>query len=177
MVILTGTTCWAMVVYLAFQFLGVFMYLTPKKLKFLLNVYPPYLGAGVKIAELADDWRYTKVAMKLRWYNRNAVGTHFGGSLYSMVDPQIMLMLMNILGKDYFVWDKSASIEYVAPAKNTVFAEIRLTDQFISDIKENTQSGEKYLPNFDIDIKDERGKLIARVCKVLYIKKKPVKNE
>ncbi|TQV74742.1 DUF4442 domain-containing protein [Aliikangiella marina] len=153
------------------------MYLTPKKLKFLLNVYPPYLGAGVKIVELADDWRYVKVAMKLRWYNRNAVGTHFGGSLYSMVDPQIMLMLMNILGKNYYVWDKSATVDYIAPAKTTVYAEISITDLIISDIKEKTQRGEKYLPEFTIEIKDGAGNLIARVTKVLYIKKKPEKNE
>ncbi len=84
---------------------------TPRRLKFALNVYPPYLGAGVSITKVDRDWRELKVSMKLRWYNRNAVGSHFGGSLYSMVDPHLMLLLMKLLGEDYVVWDKAASID------------------------------------------------------------------
>ena len=68
-----------------------------KTLKRLLNLYPPYLGAGVKITYSSDDWKEMHVSMSLRWYNKNAVNTHFGGSLYSMVDPHIMLMLMPLL--------------------------------------------------------------------------------
>ena len=63
-------------------------------LKRLLNIYGPYLGAGVRVTHVANDFREIRVSMKLRWYNRNVVGTHFGGSLYSMVDPHLMLMLM-----------------------------------------------------------------------------------
>ena len=149
------------------------MYLTPRKFKFLLNLYPPYIGAGVKIINISSDWRRVKVGMKLRWFNRNAVGSHFGGSLYSMVDPQLMLMLMQILGKDYFVWDKSASIEYIQPAKSQVTAEIIITQSDIDSIENKTLSGDKYLPEFDIEVKDGQQNLIAKVRKVLYIRKKP----
>ena len=71
------------------------MKFTPKRLKRMLNLYPPYLGAGVRITYLSEDWQELHVSMSLHWYNRNAVGTHFGGSLYSMVDPNLMLMLMH----------------------------------------------------------------------------------
>ena len=148
------------------------MYLSPKKFKFLMNWYPPYIGAGVKIRHVGVDWLHVRVAMRLRWFNRNAVGSHFGGSLYSMVDPQLMLMLMQLLGREYLVWDQSASIEYVKPAKSTVVADIRLAREDIQSIKQNTESGEKYLPNFEIEVKDEDGNLIARVNKTLYIRKK-----
>ena len=84
------------------------MKFSPKSLKRLLNLYPPYLGAGVKITHISEDWRELHVGMSLRWFNRNAVNTHFGGSLYSMIDPHIMLMLMQVLGKEYLVWDKAA---------------------------------------------------------------------
>jgi len=149
------------------------MYLSPKKFRLLLNWYPPYLGAGVKITHISDDWKRVVVAMKLRWYNRNAVGSHFGGSLYSMVDPQLMLMLMQLLGRDYIVWDKSARIEYVKAAKSEVTAEIILQDTQIDAIRESTASGEKYLPEFEIHILDDQGELVARVFKQLYVRKKP----
>ena len=88
--------------------------LAPNQLKLVLNIYPPYLGAGIRVEYISEDWKELRVSMRLRWYNRNAVGTHFGGSLYAMIDPHLMLLLMRLLGKDYLVWDKMASIESVS---------------------------------------------------------------
>ena len=82
-------------------------------IKHALNIWSPYLGAGIKIEYIRKDWKEMKVSMKLRFYNRNIMNTHFGGSLYSMVDPHIMLMLMQLLGEDYIVWDKSAEIDFI----------------------------------------------------------------
>lgn len=146
---------------------------TPKKLKRLLNFYPPYIGAGIKIDSISEDWRELKVSMKVRWYNRNYVGTHFGGSLYSMVDPHFMLMLLQILGRDYVVWDKASDIDFVKATKKPISATFTITDGMIEDIKNNTANGDKYLPQYEIDIVDEDKNLIARVNKTLYVRKKP----
>jgi hypothetical protein len=89
------------------------MIFTPTKMKWLLRFYPPYIGAGIKIESISANWMEMKVSMKLRWYNKNAVGTHFGVSLFAMTNPHYVLMLMNVLGKDYIVWDKVASIEFL----------------------------------------------------------------
>jgi hypothetical protein len=88
-----------------------------RKLRRRINFYPPYLGAGVRVTHIADDFRHIEVEMPLRFYNRNYFGTHFGGSLYSMCDPFYVLMLANILGPDYIVWDKAANIRFKSPAK------------------------------------------------------------
>ena len=85
---------------------------SPSGLRRILNLYGPYLGAGVRVRYLAKDYREAQVEMKLRWYNRNYVGTHFGGSLFAMIDPFYMLLLMNSLGRDYIVWDASADIDF-----------------------------------------------------------------
>ena len=145
---------------------------TPKTLKRLLNFYPPYIGAGIKIDYITDDWRELRVKMKVRWYNRNYVGTHFGGSLYSMVDPHFMLMLLQILGRDYVVWDKASDIDFVKATKKPISATFTITDGMIEDIKNNTANGDKYLPQYEVDIIDEEKNLIARVNKTLYIRKK-----
>jgi hypothetical protein len=55
--------------------------------------------------------------MPLRWYNKNYVGTHFGGSLSAMTDPHYMLMMIQILGREYIVWDQSGTIEYRKPGR------------------------------------------------------------
>ena len=148
------------------------MKLTPKSFKRLLSLYPPYIGAGVKITHVADDWKELHVSMSIRWYNRNAVGTHFGGSLYSMIDPHFMLLLMQLLGNDYLVWDKTAEIEFVKASKKTVSTVITISDADLEQIKLNTDNGEKYFPEFTVEIKDEADDLVAKVNKTLYVRKK-----
>ncbi len=140
--------------------------------KYGLNLWTPYLGAGVKIEYIKKDFKEIKVSMKLKFYNKNIMHTHFGGSLYSMVDPHIMLMLMELLGKEYIVWDKSATIDFIKPGKTKVQAIMNISDDLLTEIKEKTKNGEKYLPEFNINITDENQNIVAKVKKVLYIKKK-----
>ena len=148
------------------------MNISPRLFKFLMNLYPPYLGTGVNVDYISPDWQAINVSMALRWYNRNAVGTQFGGSLYSMVDPHIMLLLMKVLGKGYVVWDKSASIEYIRPGKTKVTAKIRITNEEIEKIKENTKNNEKYFADFTIEVLDTSNEIVAKIEKKLYIREK-----
>jgi len=141
-------------------------------LRGMLSTFAPYLGAGIKVTKVAEDFSAATVELRQHWYNTNYVGTHYGGSLYSMVDPHYMLLLMRRLGKGYIVWDKSASIDFIRPGKGTVHAHFELTDERVEEIRRMTAEGDKYLPEWDIDILDESGELVARVHKVLYVRKK-----
>ena len=144
---------------------------TARGLRRLLNFYGPYLGAGVKVEFIAEDFTEIRVSMRLRWYNRNAVSTHFGGSLYSMVDPHLMLMLMKLLGPDYTVWDKSAAIEFVRPGKGKVSTTIRIDGETVQQIREKVAEKRRYEPEFDIEVVDDQEKLVCRVKKILYVRK------
>ena len=144
----------------------------PQSLKRLLNLYPPYLGAGIRIEHISDDWKELHVGMALRWYNRNAVNTHFGGSLYSMIDPHLMLMLMQLLGRDYVIWDKAAEIEFKKASKRRVKSIITITDDDLHSIQRNTAERARHFPVFWVDIKDDTDELVARVKKTLYVKRK-----
>lgn len=141
------------------------------RLKRLLNIWPPYCGTGIRVAHISDDFSRIIVKMTLRWYNQNAVGKHFGGSLFAMTDPFYMLMLMKILGPGYKVMDKSGGIEFLRPGQGTVTADFVLNEDAIRRIRQQTQNGEKYLPEFSVDITAEDGRAVARVNKVIYIKK------
>lgn len=137
-----------------------------------LNLYAPFLGAGIRIKRLAPGWKEVDVEMKLRWWNANYVGTHYGGSLYSMTDPFFMVMLIENLGKDYIVWDKSATIRFKRPGRGTVFAKFRLTDQQIHEIKQALTTEKKIERVFTVEVKDKSGTVIAEVEKLLHIRKK-----
>ena len=143
-----------------------------KYLKLLLNIYPPYIGAGIHVERIREDHREIVVSMKLRWYNRNYVGTHFGGSLASMTDPFFMLMLMNILGKDYIVWDQAARIQFVRPGRGRVVASFHLNQKQIDEIYVQTRGGAVFRPEYTVNIVDELGEVVAQVVKQEYIRKK-----
>jgi len=135
-----------------------------------INIWPPFFGAGIRVRWCSD--RAVDVEMKLRFWNRNYVGTHYGGSLYSMADPFYMLMLMENLGRDYIVWDKAASIRFRKPGKGRVKAEFRLSDAQLNEIREKLKLQEKYEPTFTVEVKDEAGEVVAEVQKVLHIRRK-----
>jgi acyl-coenzyme A thioesterase PaaI-like protein len=145
---------------------------TPRLTRFFLRFYGPYFGAGVRITHISPDWRELRVEMKLRWYNRNIMGTQFGGSLYSMIDPHLMLLLMQLLGKEYIIWDKGAEIDFVRPGRGTVSSTITISDAELEDIRNNTANGQKYLPEFNLKILDDDGAIVAKVKKILYVRRK-----
>jgi len=137
-----------------------------------INLWPPFLGAGIRATRIASDMKSVDVEMKLRWWNANYVGTQFGGSLFAMTDAFYMLMLMANLGRDYIVWDKAATIRYRKPGRGMVRAEFRLTDAQLDDIREKLKTLPKYEPTFKVEVKDEQGIIIAEVEKLLHVRRK-----
>lgn len=142
------------------------------RIHLVLRFYPPYLGAGVQVKTIAPDFRYIRVEMPLTPLNTNYVGTHFGGSLYSMCDPFFMLMLIKHLGPDFIVWDKAAAIRFRRPGRGRVHAEFRLTDQEIETIRTKALRGEKVEPEFEVSVYDWKGEVVATITKTLYVRRK-----
>ena len=144
--------------------------LTPHLLKLRINTYAPYIGAGIKIDYVDLDQGLCVVSMGLTALNKNIVGTQFGGSLYSMVDPFYMLMLLHQLGSKYVVWDKSSHIDFVAPGNSKVTARIKIPAGEIATIRALTEDGDAVFREYKVDIVDEQQKTIATVTKNLYIR-------
>jgi len=137
----------------------------------LLSLYPPYLGAGVRV-RAAADLRTFEVRMKLSRFNRNYVGTQFGGSLYSMCDPFFMLILAEALGRGYIVWDKAATIRFRRPGRGTVRATFHIPPERIAEIRAAADAQGKIEPTFEVAVLDEAGEVVAEVEKLLYVRKK-----
>lgn len=149
--------------------------LGPGTFRHLMNCWPPFIGLRIHIEQISNDWRHVRVRMKLGARNKNFVGTHFGGGLFVMTDSFYMIMMMHLLGGKYVVWDKSARIDFLAPGRTTVFADFHLSEEQIEDVKRKTSNGEKFEPMYSIDVVDTAGKVVARVEKTLYIRRKQEK--
>lgn len=137
-----------------------------------MNFWPPFVGAGIRVTRITPDFRHIDVEMKKRFWNANYVGTQYGGSLYSMCDPFYMLMVIEILGPDYIVWDKFATIRFRKPGRGIAKASFSLTDEKINEIKSQTSSGSKAEPEFLIQVLDSGGEVVCEVTKTLYVKLK-----
>ena len=142
------------------------------RLRRWINLWPPFLGAGIRITRIASDMKSIDVEMKLRFWNANYVGTHFGGSLFAMTDAFYMLMLMHHLGRDYIVWDKAATIRYKKPGRGTVRAEFRLTEAQVEEVRQKLKTLEKFEPVFAVEVKDESGVVIAEVERLLHVRQR-----
>jgi len=142
-----------------------------------INFYPPFLGMNIRVVETSPDFRAIRVQSKLSRRNLNAVGTHFGGTLYAMCDPFFMLMLMHALGNEYIVWDKAATIQFVKPGKGTVTATFHIPQERVDEIRAAADRGEKIEPAFQVEVIDEQNQVVARVDKLLYVRKKQPKAE
>ena len=145
----------------------------PATLRRIFNLWPPFLFAGIRVRHIAPDWRHARVQLKLTWYNRNYVRSHFGGNLFSMTDPFWMILVMESLGRDYVVWDRAGEIQFVSPGREDVYADFNLDDAVLDELRTAAASGDKVLRWFDVDVKTAGGELVAKVRKQLYVRLKP----
>jgi acyl-coenzyme A thioesterase PaaI-like protein len=138
----------------------------------LLNLWPPFRGAGIRVRDISHDFREATVELRMQLLNRNYVGTHFGGSLYAMTDPFVMILMMQQLGGEYVVWDKAGAVRYIKPARGTVTARIEMPEARVAEARTRTADGSKFEPVFTVDIVDREGVTVAQVDKTLYIRRK-----
>jgi acyl-coenzyme A thioesterase PaaI-like protein len=145
---------------------------SPWLFRLRLNLWPPFVGAGIRVRRIASDFREIVVEMPLRFYNRGYHGTHFGGSLYAMTDPFFALMVLHNLPEEYVVWDKAASIEFIAPGRSRLRTTFRLEQEDLDRILRMTAGGDKHLHLFSVDVVDGEGLVVARAEKIVYVRKK-----
>jgi hypothetical protein len=142
------------------------------QLRWLMNWWPPFIGAGIKVETVSEDFRHVRVRLKAGRLRRNYVGTHFGGSLFAMTDPYWMIMILENLGRDYLVWDKAGEIEFVRAVKEPVWCEFHLDDALLDEFRTAAAGGEKYLRWMPVDVCTADGEVVARVRKQVYVRLK-----
>jgi acyl-coenzyme A thioesterase PaaI-like protein len=136
------------------------------------NWFPAFRGTGGRITYLAGDWREIRLRIPLSRRTRNYVGTIYGGSMYGAVDPIYMVMLIRLLGPEYVVWDKSASITFKRPGRSTLSATFSVPEEETEAIREALQTARSLDRTYTIDLVDSAGQIHATIEKVLYIRRK-----
>ncbi len=138
-----------------------------KKLYF--NFFPAYRGTGGRVTFISSDFREIHVRLRLYWRTKNYVGTVFGGSIFGALDPIYMVQLINILGKDFVVWDKEATVRFLKPVDKTVFARFLITGELLDEIRSQVAENHKMQLRLPASLVDDKGTVYATVEKLLYI--------
>ncbi|MDE0534929.1 MULTISPECIES: DUF4442 domain-containing protein [unclassified Tenacibaculum] len=138
--------------------------------KYGFNISPMYRRSTGKINYVSEDLLKAQVKIPITYKNKNYVGSIFGGSLFSATDPVFMIQLMNILGNDYVVWDKEASIKFKRPVKQDAYVDFIFSENEIKQIKEQVKNEQKIdlIKEIKITNKDE-SVVFAEVSKTIYI--------
>ena len=137
------------------------------------NWFPAYRGTGARIEYIASDWTEVRIRLPLSWRTRNYVGTIFGGSLYGAIDPIYMIMLIKLLGKDYEVWDKAATIRFKKPGRSTLRATFRLEDAELDALRADVLRDGRTERTYVVELKDGDGNVCMSCDKLLTVKARP----
>lgn len=137
-----------------------------------LNIWPCIRGGGGRVIHISEDFTLLTVRLALTWRSRNLVGTIFGGSMYASTDPMFMLMLIEILGPDFVVWDKGCAIRFKRPSKVPMFASFNITPEMIQDIRQTVARDHEYSFTWKVEYKDKQGTVYCEFDKVLYVAEK-----
>lgn len=136
------------------------------------NWFPAYRACGARIEYIADDWQEVRVRLPLKLRTRNYVGTIYGGAMYSAVDPVYMVMLIKLLGPDFEVWDKAASIRFRRPGRSTLRATFRVPPDDVAAIRALVERDGRAEHRFTVELTDPTGEAIASCEKLLSIRKR-----
>lgn len=136
------------------------------------NFFPAYRGTGARITFISSGYSEIHVKLRLYWRTRNYVGTIFGGSIFGALDPIYMVQLINILGKDYVVWDQEATVKFLRPIDKTVFARFLITEELLKKIRKEVSMNKKIHLTLPVNFVDKQGTVYATVEKLLFISDK-----
>jgi hypothetical protein len=146
--------------------------LNSKMRRLMVNWFPCYRRGGGRIIFFSSGFQEIHVKVSLNWQTRNYVGSIYGGTLYSAVDPVYMLQLLWILGGDYIVWDKSATMKFIRPVKTTIFGKFEINDELIDLIKTNVAINGRYIIELPVTLQDKTGEVYFTATKQIYIASK-----
>jgi acyl-coenzyme A thioesterase PaaI-like protein len=141
-------------------------------MRWKFNFFPVYRRTGARITYISGDWREVHIKLPLNWKTRNYVGTIFGGSMYAAVDPLYMVMFIKLLGPEYIVWDKAASIKFKQPGRSTLRAKFKIGKTELNYIRKTLNVQSKLDRTYQIELLDEDGTVCAVVEKIIHFKRK-----
>ena len=144
-----------------------------KLFKYGFNLSPMYRRSTARVISVSKDLLQIHIKLPISYKNRNYVNSIYGGSMFSAVDPVPMVQLINIIGDDFVVWDKSAEIFFKRPAREDLYADFSYTLEELEGIKKKVASeNEIEIVKTSLLTNKDKTKVYCEVRKTIYIANK-----
>jgi acyl-coenzyme A thioesterase PaaI-like protein len=143
-----------------------------KLLRYQFNLLPAFRRTGGRVTYIASDLKTVRLMVPLNWRTRNYVGTIFGGSMFGAVDPIYMAMFIKLLGPQYIVWDKAASIHYKRQGRSRLRAEFNVDEAELDTIRRELDAEASVTRSYQVDLTDQENLVCATIDKTLFFRKR-----
>ena len=151
------------------------MKVSENSLKWIMRLYPPLLLQRIWVQKIHKNFRGADIKINKNLFSLNFGKAIFGGTIYSASDPFYAMLFGQILrNKNYniTVWLKSASIQFLKPARSDLYYSIHITDEMITEIIEALDSKGVFIKSYKIEIYSRDKILHAIARNEIYITKK-----
>lgn len=143
------------------------------KIKFIILdlVHPCWRLSGRKLKYFSEDYHEIQIEIELKRINRGPHGFIYGGSLFSATDAIPAFQHFLILGKNYVVWDKEATIRFILPCKEKLCLKNVITANEINEIKSLLETKPKLDRKYTLELVDDAGVVHVLIEKIIHIRK------
>ena len=140
-----------------------------KLFKYFFNFSPMYRRSTGRVTHVTPGFMRVEIKIPISYKNKNYVGTIFGGSLFSATDPIYMVQLIQIIGKDYVVWDKSSVVKFKRPANTDAYAVFEFSEEEVEKLKSDIKEKNEINLVKPVHITNKEGKVFCEIEKVIYV--------
>ncbi|MES2512551.1 MAG: DUF4442 domain-containing protein [Bacteroidota bacterium] len=140
-----------------------------------MRLYPPLLLQRIWVQKIHKNFRGADIKINRSLFTLNFGRAIFGGTIYSATDPFYAMLFGQILrNKNYHVtvWLKSASIQFLKPARTDLFYKIRITDEMVAEMEDELNAKAVFIKTYPIEVYSKNGGLCAIAKNEIYIRKK-----
>lgn len=144
-----------------------------KKLKFLLNLFPPLLFSRVRLKSITPGFRQITVLVRKSILNRNFEKSIFGGTIFSAADPFYALMYWQIFAHEGIksqVWLKRAEIQYRKPATSHLKLVFAVSEEELNTVRTELLSTGRAECWHTVNATDESGELCAEIRTLIHLR-------
>ena len=150
------------------------MKVSENTLKWGMRLYPPLLFQRIWVKQIHKDFKGADIKVNKSLFTLNFGKAIFGGTIYSATDPFYAMLFGQIFrhkGYNLTVWLKSASIQFLKPARSDLYYKIRITDEMIAEAESAMNTTKVFVKTYLIELRTEKGDLCAIAKNEIYIKK------
>lgn len=149
------------------------MKVSENTLKWLMRLYPPMLFQRIWVKKIHKGFTGIDVKINRSLFTTNLGSSIFGGTIFSAADPFYALLFGQLMQRKGFkitVWLKSATIQYIKPARTDLYFSIRITPEMIEEAAAVLRSEGKFIKAYPIEMVNVAGEVCVQAGNEIYIR-------